>query len=156
MGYNHMGYNHSCFRRSKSQISHRMEKGPSTIGRFPSWDGTILRQKKSAQGAGEKNIPIWQWKCGEKTVHVSTAKNVFFCWSWYILVHSFRRHKLGFSENPKNRRHGKTDSPHPKITIEWSLNPTACPVTGYPTGWSTTRVSVGFFDQQVSDYPLVN
>ena len=40
-----MGYNHSCFRRSKSQISHRMEKGPSTIGRFPSWDGTILRQK---------------------------------------------------------------------------------------------------------------
>jgi len=22
-----------------------MEKGPSTIGRFPSWDGTILRQK---------------------------------------------------------------------------------------------------------------
>ena len=154
MGYNHMGYNHSCFRRSKSQISHRMEKGPSTIGRFPSWDGTILRQKNLRKAQVKKTSRSENENVVKKPC-MSQQRRMFFCWSWYILVHSFRRHKLGFSENPKNRR-GKTDSPHPKITIEWSLNPTACPVTGYPTGWSTTRVSVGFFDQQVSDYPLVN
>jgi hypothetical protein len=136
MGYNHMGYNHSCFQPSF------LEKGPSTIGRFPSWDGTILVKKPSR--SDNENV------VKKPTACLNSEKSMLFLLILKnILVHSFRRHKLGFSENPKKRR-GKTDSPHPKkhriVQIQrLAREPDIQPVGLLPA------YPLGFFDQQVSD-----